>query len=68
MADKTKAADKETEQPPVDVEPTRLVTSTKTIDFPALGWGIHAGETRELPEDQVAQTTILSNVFINLTQ
>jgi hypothetical protein len=36
------------------------VTSTKSISFPKLGWGITAGEERELPEDKEAQERILS--------
>lgn len=36
------------------------VTSTKSISFPKLGWAISAGETKELPEDEVAQKRILA--------
>lgn len=42
------------------------VTSTKTIDFPALNWGIHTGEERELPVDEQAQKEILSKEFITI--
>ncbi len=40
------------------------VTSNADIDFPELQWGIHAGETRELPVDEAAQEIILSNDHI----
>ncbi len=43
------------------------VTSVVTIDFPSLNWGIHAGETLELPEDAAARETILSSPYITLT-
>lgn len=36
------------------------VTSTKSISFPKLGWGISAGETRELPNDKSVQARILA--------
>lgn len=42
-----------------------LVTSTMTLDFPTLGWGIHAGESRELPEDPEAQSVILARDCIS---
>jgi hypothetical protein len=35
------------------------VTSTKDFSFPKLGWGISAGETKELPEGEAAQKRIL---------
>lgn len=35
------------------------VTSTKSISFPKLGWGISAGETKELPTGKEAQERIL---------
>ena len=40
------------------------VTSKKSIDFPSLGWGITAGETKELPEDKDAQEAILAHPAI----
>lgn len=40
------------------------VTSNKTISFPSLGWGINAGEVRDLPEDAKAQETILASKYI----
>ena len=40
------------------------VTSTKSISFPKLGWGISAGEVKELPEGKKAQERILSEVEI----
>lgn len=40
------------------------VTSTETISFPQFNWGIHAGETRELPEDKEAQAAILAHPSI----
>lgn len=40
------------------------VTSTKTVSFPSLNWGITAGETKELPEDSDAQEAILERSFI----
>ena len=36
------------------------VTSSKSISFPKLQWGITAGETKELPEDKEAQNRILA--------
>lgn len=42
------------------------VTSSKSISFPTLGWGISAGETRDLPEDKAAQERILSEPDITL--
>lgn len=36
------------------------VTSTETVHFPKLSWGINAGETRELPADKDAQERILA--------
>jgi hypothetical protein len=45
-------------------KPKVKVTSTKTIDFPTLGWAINAGETCELPVDEEAQKEILSKEFI----
>lgn len=42
----------------------RVVTSSKTLDFPSLDWAIRAGETRELPIDEQAAREILSNHFI----
>lgn len=41
------------------------VTSTKSISFPKLNWGITAGEERELPEDKEAQERILSEPEIS---
>lgn len=43
-----------------------VVTSTQTIDFPSFGWGIHAGEERELPENADARKEILSNPHISV--
>lgn len=40
------------------------VTSSKDVDFPSLGWGIKAGEVRELPESEEARAAILANHFI----
>lgn len=40
------------------------VTSTKTISFPSLGWGINAGEVRDLPKDEKARETILASKYI----
>lgn len=39
-------------------------TSTKTLHFPQFEWGIHAGETRDLPEDKDAEKAILDNPAI----
>jgi hypothetical protein len=44
----------------------KSVTSTKTVDFPSIPWGIIAGETRELPEDAGAQASILSLEYITI--
>jgi hypothetical protein len=41
-------------------------TSTDTISFPALNWGINAGEVRDLPSDKDAQAIILSHPSISL--
>lgn len=41
------------------------VISTKSVDFPKLGWGITAGDTRELPEDKDAQKIILAHPAIS---
>lgn len=46
----------------------KKVTSKKTIDFPEIGWGIHAGEVRSLPEDEKAQAVILANENISITK
>ena len=35
------------------------VKSTKSISFPKLGWGITAGEEKELPAEKEAQERIL---------
>lgn len=43
-----------------------IVTSTRTVDFPAHGWGINAGESRELPDDEHAQKEILSKHYISV--
>ena len=40
------------------------VSSTETIHFPSLNWGITAGETKELPADKEAQAVILSHPAI----
>ena len=37
------------------------VTAKFSVDFPALQWGINAGEVRELPEDKGAQAVILAH-------
>jgi hypothetical protein len=43
-----------------------MVTSTQTVDFPSLGWGIHQGEECELPVETSAQKIILANQNINI--
>lgn len=40
------------------------VTSTDTIHFSSLNWGITAGETKELPEDKDSQAIILAHPSI----
>lgn len=40
------------------------VTSKKSISFPKLGWGISAGEVKDLPEDKEAQERILQEADI----
>ncbi len=40
------------------------VTSTETIHFPSLNWGITAGEERELPEGKEAQAVVLAHPSI----
>lgn len=40
------------------------VTSTKSISFPKLNWGISAGEVKELPEEKEAQERILQEFEI----
>ncbi len=60
-----------TKEPAPEVKtgtPPKTVTSSRDIDFPSLGWGISAGETRELPADPDAQAAILSNTYITLTK
>ena len=47
-------------------EKSKTVTSSKTLDFPSLGWGIHAGEIRDLPADKDAADLILKNHYITL--
>ena len=44
------------------------VTSKKSISFPKLGWGISAGEIKELPEGKVAQERILSEPDIEVVE
>lgn len=44
------------------------VTASKSVDFPSLGWGITAGDTRELPEDKDAQKAILDHPAISKTK
>lgn len=56
-----------------EVKPTlkttpKKVTSTRDVDFPSLGWGISANDTRELPSDPKAQEVILSSEYISLTK
>ena len=41
------------------------VTSTETLSFPQFNWGIHAGETRELPADKEAEKAILGHASIS---
>jgi len=41
------------------------VTSTKSVSFPSLNWGITAGDVRELPEDKDAQKVILDHPAIS---
>lgn len=41
------------------------VTSTKTVSFSKIGWGIHAGETRDLPEEKEKQEVILAHPAIS---
>ena len=40
------------------------VTSRKTINFPKFGFGLKAGEEKELPENKEAQEAILENHYI----
>ena len=40
------------------------VTSHKSIDFPQFGWGITAGDVRELPADKDAAAAILAHPAI----
>ena len=40
------------------------VTSTKSVSFPSLDWGITAGEARDLPADKDAQKAILAHPSI----
>lgn len=44
------------------------VTSKKSISFPTLGWGISAGEEKELPEDKEAQERILAESDIEVVE
>ena len=45
-----------------------IVTSTMTIDFPKLKWGINAGKNRALPVDAGAQAIILANKCITVVK
>lgn len=42
------------------------VTSTKSIRFNKLNWGISAGEVKDLPEEEDARARILSEVDISV--
>lgn len=42
------------------------VTSSKSIRFPKLNWGISSGEVRELPEDKEAQARIMQEPEITM--
>jgi hypothetical protein len=44
------------------------VTAKTSVDFPKLGWGINAGDVRELPEDKDAQAVILAEPTISEVQ
>jgi hypothetical protein len=44
------------------------VTSSKSITFPKIGWGISAGETKELPRDKAAQDRILAEDGISVVR
>lgn len=44
----------------------KRVTSTKSVSFPKLNWGINAGAERELPEEVEAQEIILAHSAISL--
>ena len=41
------------------------VTTTKSVHFPKLNWGITAGTVRDLPEDKAAQDAILAHGAIS---
>ncbi len=41
------------------------VTTKVSVDFPKLGWGINAGEVRDLPEDTDTQAQILAHPDIS---
>lgn len=65
MADEIKKED--TKKVETSAKKTMLkVTSTVTIDFPSLDWGINAGATRELPVDEATQKIILSDERITI--
>lgn len=42
------------------------VTSTKSIRFPKINWGISAGETKDLPASKEAQDRILAESEIKI--
>lgn len=67
---KTTEVEEEKVEPPAPITPptpvVKKVFSSQTVDFPSLGWGIHAGETLELPADEAAQAEILQKDFIKL--
>lgn len=44
------------------------VTSRTSISFPALGWAISAGETKDLPAEKEAQERILQESDITLIE
>lgn len=56
------------ETPAVETKKGKVirVTSTMTVDFPSLGWGIHEGEERDLPVEVASQNEILSKEFISI--
>jgi len=44
---------------------TIKVTSSETVSFPKMAWGIHKGEVRELPEAKEMQDIILAHSAIS---
>ncbi len=63
--DETKKPEQPTPKPVAKKQEAIQVTSDVSVSF-SLGWGISAGEIRDLPADEESQQIILSNHNIKL--